>query len=227
MKTSGIILLATTLLVCGVSGDPMTAPLTIDRMYVSAVFHFYSGDQFRLFGGAVNYVLSDESSWNSGAGSYSPARSTLANVLLSGTEITYTFNAPASGLLFWHTEYNGGDHSAQGELGLPANLSIIAEVGEATGFMSGYIPIISNEETAYGEPRFNYYSAPVGASVYFEQTFTLLSGAVFSPDTFNTEPSYNISGYVDFTNVVPEPASIAMIGLVATGIWFKRRFFVG
>ena len=25
---------------------------------------------------------------------------------------------------------------------------------------------------------------------------------------------------------IPEPSSLAMIGLVATGIWFKRRFFM-
>jgi hypothetical protein len=90
--------------------------------------------------------------------------------------------------------------------------------------MSGYTPIVSNDETWYGEPRFNYYTAPVGAYVYFEVTYTLLSGE-FTADTFDNDPSYRITGYVDFTNVIPEPASSGLLSLVTGGIYFVRRFF--
>lgn len=90
--------------------------------------------------------------------------------------------------------------------------------------MSGYTEILSNEATYYGEPRFNFYSADVGQSVFFEQTYTLLTGS-FTETLFDTNFTYNESGYVDFTDAIPEPSSAAMIGLLSGGIWFIRRRF--
>ena len=55
--------------------------------------------------------------------------------------------------------------------------------GSNQAVMSGYVRIVNNDETWYGEPRFNFLSAPVGAAVYFEQLMTLID-ATFTPDLF-------------------------------------------
>ena len=42
----------------------------------------------------------------------------------------------------------------------------------------------------------------------------------------NSDP-HNSPQIIEIDTIsIPEPASMAMIGLVATGIWFKRRFFI-
>lgn len=195
---------------------------TIDRMNVATFGHYtqdyYAGGTFLIFGSADSYQLSDGTSWASGAGSHAPAYSTLASVSTSGSSITYTFNATTSGYLFSNTDYDSGDHSSQGILALPDALTIVAEAGSTTGVIKGYTKILSNTETWYGQPRFNYYSAPVGASVYFEQTFTL-QGSTFTTDLFTHNFVYNETGYVDFTKAaaVPEPgtALLSMLGLAA------------
>lgn len=97
--------------------------VTIDRMYTATFGHYSqsytAGGQFMLFSSADYYQLSDGSTWDSGAGSHPATYSTLSAVSVDGNQITYTFDAPASGLLFRNTDYNAGSHSAQGELGLP------------------------------------------------------------------------------------------------------------
>jgi PEP-CTERM motif len=195
---------------------------TIDRMTTATFGHYtenyYPGGSFLVFSGADRYLLNDGTSWGSGAGSTTLAYSTLASVTTIDSTIIYTFNTPSSGVLFSNTDYDSGDHSSQGTLGLPTSLSIVATSGSNTGVLSGYTKILSNTETWYGQPRFNYYSAPVGSEVYFEQTFTLVD-ATFSPELFNGSFVYNEAGFVDFTKVaaVPEPSTslLLLIGLGA------------
>lgn len=204
------------------SSSLVASAATIDRMNTATFGHYtenYSpGGSFLLFSGADTYLLNDGTSWESGAGSTSLAYSTLASVTTSDSTIIYTFNTPSSGVLFSNTDYDSGNHSSQGTLGLPAALSIVAKAGSNTGIFSGYTKILSNTETWYGQPRFNYYSAPVGAEVYFEQTFTL-KGSTFTPELFNGSFVYNETGFVDFTKVapVPEPNTslLLLIGLGA------------
>ncbi|MET3135015.1 hypothetical protein AAKU55_005318 [Oxalobacteraceae bacterium GrIS 1.11] len=80
--------------------------------------------------------------------------------------------------------------------------------------------------TWYGEPRFNFYSAKVGQSVYFE-TKVSLNNTTFTQDLFSHSFAYNETGYVDFTHVmaVPEPSTGAMMlfGIIAIGLVRRRK----
>lgn len=52
-------------------------------------------------------------------------------------------------------------------------------------------------------------------------------GVIYADLFSSVSDNANLSfGVIDNFVVVPEPASMALIGLVATGIWFKRRFFI-
>jgi outer membrane protein assembly factor BamB len=73
--------------------------------------------------------------------------------------------------------------------------------------MRGQAEIVANDETSYGEPRFNFYSAVVGSVVPFELTYTLLSGT-WGPTTFDQAFSYSRMGWVDFANPISAPQLI-------------------
>jgi hypothetical protein len=203
---------------------------TIDIMHTATFGHyseqFTPGSEFMVFSRADYYLLDDGSTWDAGAGWHPVTYAFLSSISVSGSTITYSFSPPSTGLLFQSTDFNSGYHSAQGQLGLPATLAIVATIGSTVGVMNGYAQIISNEETWYGQPRFNYYSAPVGASVYFEQHFTLLD-ATFTSDLFSTSFQYNEAGFVDFTNVqpVPEPRTtlLLLVGLTMIGLCAKCK----
>jgi len=190
---------------------------TIDTMYTGAFSTHWApqdaANNFMLFGQANYYLLNDGTTWKSGAG-WHPyfLYSTLSSTSINGNAITYTFNAPEDGILFQNVDYSFGDHSAQGVLGAYGPLEITAELGGTTAFIRGRTKIIANDATWYGEPRFNYYSAKVGDLVYFEMNYTLINGAVFDENLFNTEFTYYSTGRVDFTNAVPVPPSILMLG---------------
>lgn len=193
---------------------------TIDQMYTATFGHYSqtydAGGQFMVFSQADHYVLNDQSTWESGAGWHPDAYASLASVRVEGSLVVYSFAPTDSGLLFQNTDYDSGDHSAQGQLGLPTRLEITATLGSRTGTLSGYTQIISNDETWYGQPRFNYYSAQVGEYVSFRQTYTL-DDAFFTTTLFDGSFVYNESGVVDFTDVmsVPEPVTT---GLLVTGL---------
>jgi hypothetical protein len=172
----------------------------IDLMNTTAFGDYQPGDTFMVFGQAANYQLSDGTSWDSGAGTGHIAASTLESVTTTGSTITYTFGPTTSGFLFSQTDFDSGEHSAQGELGLPSALTLTALLGESTVHMKGYTEIVSNTETWYGQPRFNYFTAPVGSRVYFEQTFSLLNDS-FIGDLFSRSFAHTEVGYVDFKKV--------------------------
>lgn len=100
---------------------------------------------------------------------------------------------------------------------------LVAEVGSTQARFSGATTILDNTETWYGQPRFNYYSASVGQSVFFEMDFTI-SGATWQPVTFNDPFNYSVSGYVDFTNVVPEPNSFTLLAVAAAMSLASSRY---
>lgn len=156
------------LMICTIS--PAYA-LTIDQMYTATFNHYnqiydptgYASQQsFMIFSQADYYVLNDGTNWDSGAGWHPDTYSTIQSVEVIGSSIIYNFYNPLNDILFQNTDYDSGDHSAQGALGVSSLLRIIADVGTNTGTMSGYAEILSNDETWYGEPKFNYYSANVG-----------------------------------------------------------------
>ncbi len=184
---------------------------TIDRMTTTIGYYatHYLGGSLNLAGSAGTYLLSDGSSWSSGAGSYYLKSAYLDHVEVSGSTIRYFLQAPPDGLIYSQTDYDSGDHSAQGSLGVVSPLVLVATIGEATAKLSGTVSVASNDPTWYGEPRFNYYSAIPGSQVPFELTYTL-SGAVWQPDTFDTMFDYYDTGWVDFAHPTSTPALSAM-----------------
>ncbi|MBT9597240.1 MAG: hypothetical protein IV094_14760 [Vitreoscilla sp.] len=174
---------------------------TIDKMLTATFGHyeqyFQPGNPFMVFSPADWYELSDGTGWDSGAGSHPPTYAQLKKVVVDGDTIQYHFEQPESGVLFQNTDYDSGEHSAQGVLGLPKKLVLVAKAGTPNGVFQGYTTVVSNDETWYGQPRFNFYSAAVGDRVFFRQTFVLY-GSVFTPDLFEREFVYNVSGFVNF-----------------------------
>jgi hypothetical protein len=180
------------------SGPQLSNGASIDFMTINASSAANPGGEVLLFGSASEYFLSDGSSWGSGAGSSAIGRGTLKSVEISGSTIHYTFNPPSDGILYRQTDYNAGDHSSQGELGVKGPLVLIAEIGSKTARMSGNVVIVSNEMTHYGEPKFNYFTASVGALARYSITYTLHDSG-WTENIFNTTFSYSLTGYVYFT----------------------------
>lgn len=180
----------------------------IDSMMVYAtVFGYYDtyapGGSFRLVAHAERYYLNNGTSWQSGAGSFFPTFATLDHVEVSGDTLRYVLNP--GGILHRQTDYDAGDHSAQGEIAVYGPLVIVALAGATDAVLMGQGRIISNDATWYGEPRFNYYNAPVGSIVPFRMRYQLASGSTFSQDLFSNGFSYNGTGAIDFAHATRPP----------------------
>ena len=151
----------------------------IDSMMVYAtIFGYYNtyspGGGLGLIAHAERYYLDNGTSWDSGAGSFYPSLATYSRVEVSGDTLRYSLAPPTDGFLYRHTDYDSGDHSAQGEIAVEGPLVIVALAGSTDGIMTGYGRITSNVPTWYGEPRFNYYRAPVGSIVPFRMRYQLV-----------------------------------------------------
>lgn len=203
----------------------------ITQMHTATFGHYtesYSGagSNFMVFSAADYYTLDNGTTWDSGAGWHPNTWSQIASTQVNGNTLSYTFNAPANGILFQNTDYNSGNHSSQGVLGFSGPIKIVAQAGSTTGKFSGYATILSNDETWYGQPRFNFYAAQVGQKVYFEQNYSLI-GTTFTADLFQRQFTYNETGVVDFTRVaaVPEPSTymLMLVGLMAIGGFASKR----
>lgn len=182
------------------------------------------GAGLMILGEADEYFLDDGSSWTSGAGWHPTQYADVDNVYLDGTSINYVLDMGIGSTLFQNTDYSFGDHSAQGTLATIDQLILSAEIGSTIATITGYAEVMANDETWYGEPRFNYYAANVGDLVYFEVDYQLLGGATWGVDLFDTQFTYNLSGLVDFTDKksVPEPSGFALF-LVTLPLLFARR----
>jgi PEP-CTERM motif len=203
--------------------------LTIDQMYVSPFGHHTQtydplGTGLMIMGFGDYYVLNNGSSWDSGAGSTTITYLHPALVEIDGVTIRYILEQPTNGVLFRNTDYNYGDHSAQGVLGVAGPLVIEAQLGASTATMTGFTEILSNDETSYGEPRFNYYSADVGDQVLFQIDYVF--GTPCTESLFDSRFTYHMTGVVDFTQVriVPEPATVGLFGAgLASLVALSRR----
>jgi len=189
------------------------AGLTIDRMTTKGASYtvtYHPGGTILLLGGADTYTLSDGSSWGSGAGFGYLYSTSLDRVEVSGDTIRYVlFAPPDSGKIYQQADYDSGDHSSQGTLAA-GPLVIEATAGSATAIMRGNALIVDNTMTGYGEPRFNYFSAIVGSVVPFQQTYTLVDGTTWQPDTFTRPFDYTNTGRVDFERPVSVPRAVAL-----------------
>ncbi len=184
---------------------------TIDSMTVGSYYEdgFTPFTGLSMMGGARTYYLDNGTSWTSGAGSYRLTRAQFVSAEVVGTRVRYTFNPPPDNVLYEQTDYNGGDHSAQGVLALEGPLVLEAVLGTSVARISGLVRIASNDATWYGEPRFNFYTALPGSVVPFILTYTLNSGT-WNATTFNAPFSYLISGSVDFVHAVSGPEVISL-----------------
>ena len=186
-------------IIAGIFSIPCLAKAaTIDSMTISDFFFYNPGSKFLYFGKADEYFLNDGTSWKSGAGSFGYLSGDLQSIEKSGSIIRYRFVPPSTGILYSYTDYNGGDHSSQGELEVAGPLVLEAEIGSSTAKMSGSMKITSNEETWYGEPKFNHFSSYVGALVKYSISYTL-QGATWTENLFDNSFTYSLSGYIDFT----------------------------
>jgi len=212
------------------TGQPapqLTSPPTIDRMTTSGGYYqtFQPGAAVGVLGSAVTYYLNNGSSWQSGAGTYRLFEPMVDHVEVSGQTIRYVLGPPPNGLLYDQTDFDSGDHSSQGSLGASGALVIETVAGATTAVLRGRAEILSNDPTYYGD-RFNYFSAPVGAIVPFEVTYTLYN-ATWTQDTFSTSFYYSYSGVVDFAHPisVPKVTGLAIAGSTQVPAQSTAQFF--
>ena len=196
------------------SATAAAGSITIDGMTTRGSYYgttYTPGGTLLLLGSADTYTLSNGSTWQSGAGSYYSYSTALDHVEVSGGGIRYVlFPPPYGGNVYQQTDYDSGDHSAQGTLAAVGPLVIEATAGSTTAVMKGNVLVVANDATSYGEPRFNYYGALVGSVVPFELTYTLQGGATWQADTFTHSFSYLNPGSVDFTRPVTTPEVVEL-----------------
>ncbi len=190
-------------------GRVATAQVTIDRMTTSDSESHAAGGPLVLVGSAYSYDLSDGSHWLSGAGSYYLYGAQLDHVEVSGTTIRYVMSPPASGAIYEQTDYDSGEHSAQGKLAPSGAMVIEAEAGSTTAVLRGNALLVANDATWYGEPRFNYYTAIVGSVVPIEMVYTM-QGGTWTADAFSRTFGYSVSGFVDFAHPVSTPRAVEL-----------------
>lgn len=202
--------------------------LTIDRVNVNTYYAspFNASNPSLEIPSSVPgalYVLSDGSGWSSGAGSYATYSLTgRPSVTTDGSTVRYTFDLPIGSPIYYRIDYDSGDHSSQGTLVSTAPLVLTATINSGVATLSGYARVQDNSATWYGEPRFNYFTAPVNSRVPFTISYTL-SGSTWTTSTFSSNFNYSASGAYYMANfIIPEPSSAAL-GLAGTAIVLRRR----
>jgi len=198
---------------------------TIDKIslatfghYIQSYNYFGTGDSQTLDLGSPDvYSLNNGSTWLSGAGGYYTFRPSMQSVQQNGNVLTYTLSTPTDGVMWNYTDYDSGSHSSNGTLSLVGNnLSLIATSGSNTAILSGFVKITNDTYANYTDSRFNFYSAPVGAIVPFEVTFTTYAPQGWTATSASFQ--YNIAGQIDFTSPVPLPATAWLLGSGLLGL---------
>jgi hypothetical protein len=207
------------------------ATTTINKINVSTVFgylEYYSPgpvNRFGLLGAPLTYELSNGELRSPGAGwiPYTNGTVTRQTVSPSGT-IEYEFGsitnwAAGGGALFYHLGqvWNGAtnDMWTEGKLVPASPLVLVAQVGSTSATMTGLARIdFNNSSNAWGSAAsFVPYTAAEGSVVPFSVTYTLLNGATWQLNVFDSPFEYSMSGQI---SLVPEPATFALLllGLV-------------
>jgi len=150
----------------GTAGPPTIDSMNLQNDYPET---YQPAVTISLLGGAATYTLSDGSTWTSGAGTYYTYGASLDHVEVSGNTIHY-FLQQADGLLYQQTDYDNGDHSSQGTLGVSGALVLEATLGSTTAVLRGGAVILSNGYSNYADSRFNFFSPIVGPVVPYQLT---------------------------------------------------------
>lgn len=204
----------------------LTTNPTIDQMMVEDLWRTYFTSQepaLFLIQKPTKYILSDGSSWLSDAGVGQQYTTRVSQVTIQGDTIVYTMDRPIGAPLFGWTDYDAGDHQAQGMLAATAPLLLTADIGSPVATLSGYAEIVSNEPTAWGEDEFNYYSASIGDWVPFYLSYTLHNGFLWEPETFNNQFDYDVRGVVDFEAAIPEPTTALQLAIGTSLLGLRRQ----
>jgi outer membrane protein assembly factor BamB len=189
-----------------------TGTATIDRMTLRGGYGqtYRPVDTIALLGSADHYFLSDGTSWGSGAGSHYTYGAYVDRVEVEGDTVRYYLTPSTETYIYRQIDYDSGDHSSVGILGAGDELYLEATLGSTTATLRGGAVVVENAPANYAEPRFNYWSAVVGAVVPFEQTYLHTSGT-WQEDTFDYEFSYRrTGGSVDFANPISVPLLVGL-----------------
>jgi hypothetical protein len=193
---------------------------TVDRMDTHISYtrtHQANAGDLAVLGTPQWYYVSDGTQWYAGAGTAQAGTSTLVSESTVGGTLRFEMTPTGGNALMNYTDYDSGSHSSQGVLGAHGPLVIEATPGATTATIHGYLDIVSNDITWYGEPRFNYYSAPVGSWVPFDATYTLVD-TTWHSGIFGANFQYLVTGHIDFTQPVPEPSALALLAAGAVGL---------
>jgi len=205
-----LVLLSTSLLFVLLAGNAGAVDIdyrTIDALTVNAGMSFDTGSGQVAFSGRPDvYTLDDGSIWDSGAGSYSSGgRATLTDETVSGNRIQFTLAPVLSQAEFLdYTDYNGGDHSSQGELAFEGPIMVDATIGSRVADIRGTILVVSDVETWYGQPRYNFFIAEVGEVVFFDGQLELGGDGTWQPGMFDDNFSSDGPLRIDFADVVTD-----------------------
>lgn len=196
---------------------------TIDEITLSTLYGYTNtatpGSGILGPGLPSEYLVSDGSSWGFGAGSHSSAYLLPTAESITGNQVSFSL-APVGGtsIAMEFTDYDNGDHSAQGELDFASPLTLTAQIGSTTATLSGYLLVASNTVSNYHPPLFVFFGSAPGSIVPFQDTYTLQSGA-WGPTTFDSNFGYNLSGTVE---LAPEPGTF-WAPLLGLGLLLGKR----
>lgn len=165
----------------------------------------------------ADYVISS-------AGSYTTTGGSVESSVIGANVDTYAFSHTSGAYLDLgfsdnHLVNGSGYDLALFELGMPDTFGVSVTIGGTT---QAYTTI----NTGYRGGGYNLNVALVDLDDFGIAPGSVLSHVVLGMDinTGGTVPSLAVVGAL---NSIPEPASMALIGLFTAGIYFKRRFFVG
>ncbi len=186
--------------------------------------------QFKIPAPAGTYFLSDGTAWQTGAGIFYTPTATYESTVVSNGYVYYHFSPLDIGVLYQQKDASDQNFS-QGTLGWINDVVLFAAIGSQEATFSGYATILANSPPDNLDPHYNfdYFSASVGESVYFDFSFSIWNpgNMTWQPDTFENSFDYTSGGIIDFTQVAPEPktSTLALIGaaMVATKVYQKKR----
>lgn len=167
------------------------------------------GGPFSLWLQPATYSVSDGSTWQSGAGTFLDGSAYVTSASVVGGKVLFglspaTGTIPTtpnlgSGLLVFQ-DFDGGSNSAEGAFNVVGSLLLEAPAGSADAVLSGFLQLSSNPPDS--SAGFEYFAAPVCATVPFTVTYHLDSGA-WGANTFKTAFTYSASGQVSLQSVSP------------------------